>query len=217
MNATIVDLRYRMKNVLRAIDRGETVTILYRGKEKAKLMPITPASFSDAPKAKDQPLFGLLERPRRSNRSGWIPSRQPPRAPQSIALAKVEMIFDTDVLIWTSRGNLSGAAARTIDACPDRALSIVSLMELLQGARSKVEARQIQQSLRQLQFRILPLSEAIGAMAAALIEQHALAHGIQLADALIAATAMEFGHPLCTGNAKQFRPIRRLSCVAFRP
>jgi predicted nucleic acid-binding protein len=44
------------------------------------------------------------------------------------------MIFDTDVLIWASRG--SEKAARAIDAAPDRALAIVSLMELLQGARS---------------------------------------------------------------------------------
>jgi len=48
-----------------------------------------------------------------------------------------EMIFDTDVLLWASRGNLR--AARTIDAAADRALSIVSFMELLQGARSKLE------------------------------------------------------------------------------
>jgi predicted nucleic acid-binding protein len=89
------------------------------------------------------------------------------------------MIFDTDVLVWASRGN--PRAARTIDAVTDRALSIVSFMELLQGARSKLEARQIRQSLSQLRFRILPLSEAIGAAAAAIIEQHALAHGIQLA------------------------------------
>ena len=125
------------------------------------------------------------------------------------------MIFDTYVLIWASRGN--ERAARAIDAAPVRALAIVSLMELLQGARSKLEARQIQQSLRQLQFRILPLSEAIGAAAVALIEQHALADGIQLADALIAATAMESGLSLCTGNAKHFRPIRGLSRVAFHP
>ena len=59
MNATIVDLRYNMKHVLRAIDRGETVTVLYRGKERAKLTPIAPASGSGAPKTKDQPLFGL--------------------------------------------------------------------------------------------------------------------------------------------------------------
>jgi antitoxin (DNA-binding transcriptional repressor) of toxin-antitoxin stability system len=59
MNATIVDLRYKMKHVLRAIDRGETVTVLYRGKPKAKLTPIAPASGAGAAKTKDQPLFGL--------------------------------------------------------------------------------------------------------------------------------------------------------------
>lgn len=59
MNATIVDLRYHMKHVLRAIDRGETVTVLYRGKERAKLTPIAPVSGSGTPKTKDQPLFGL--------------------------------------------------------------------------------------------------------------------------------------------------------------
>ena len=125
------------------------------------------------------------------------------------------MIFDTDVLIWASRGNMS--AARTIDAATDRALSIVSFMELIQGARSKQEAGQIRQSLRRLQFRILPLSERIGGSAAALIEEHALAHGIQLADALIAATAIEWGDTLCTGNSKHFRPIGTLERVAFRP
>jgi antitoxin (DNA-binding transcriptional repressor) of toxin-antitoxin stability system len=62
MNASIVDLRYHMKDVLRAIDRGETVTVLYRGKAKAKLMPMAPSSGASnigAPKTKDQPLFGL--------------------------------------------------------------------------------------------------------------------------------------------------------------
>ena len=59
MNATIVDLRYNMKNVLRAIDRGETVTVLYRGKERAKLTPVAPAPSGSAPKTRDQPLFGL--------------------------------------------------------------------------------------------------------------------------------------------------------------
>lgn len=125
------------------------------------------------------------------------------------------MLFDTDVLIWAARGNLR--AARKIDGAKDRELSIVSLMELFQGVRSKLEARQMQQSLRRLQFRVLPLSEPIGATAANLVEQHALSHGIQLADALIAATAVESDLPLCTANIKHFRPIRRLSRVPFRP
>lgn len=125
------------------------------------------------------------------------------------------MIFDTDVLIWALRGNPD--AARTIGQAADRALSIVSLMELLQGARSKLEVRQIQQSLFQLDFSILPLSESIGATASSLIEQYTLTAGIQVADALIAATASLSGQRLCTANTKHFSPIRSLSLLPFRP
>ena len=39
MKATFLDLRRRMKDVLRALDRGESVTLLYRGKERAVLVP----------------------------------------------------------------------------------------------------------------------------------------------------------------------------------
>ena len=125
------------------------------------------------------------------------------------------MIFDTDVLMWTFRGNLRAAA--TINGEPDRAITIVTFMELMQGARSKLEARQIRESLRRLDFRIVPLTESIGATAAALIQEHSLAHGIQVVDALIAATAIESGQPLCSANAKHFRPVQSLSCVVFRP
>ena len=125
------------------------------------------------------------------------------------------MIFDTDVLIWAIRGNQS--AAQTINLAFDRALSLVSFMELLQGARSRGEIRQIQQSLVALGFSILPLSEAIGDAAAGIIQQNALTHGIQVADALIAATAVESGQPLCTDNAKHFRSIRGLFLAPFSP
>ena len=39
MKASFLDLRRRMREVLRALDRNEPVTILYRGKEKAILVP----------------------------------------------------------------------------------------------------------------------------------------------------------------------------------
>jgi antitoxin (DNA-binding transcriptional repressor) of toxin-antitoxin stability system len=51
-----------MKDVLRAIERGETVTVLYRGKPKASLMPVSPPSGTSGegtPKTADQPFFGL--------------------------------------------------------------------------------------------------------------------------------------------------------------
>jgi len=56
MKATIVDLRYRMKDVLRAIDRGETVTVLHRGKEKARLMPIAAKKRA---RVADHPAVGM--------------------------------------------------------------------------------------------------------------------------------------------------------------
>lgn len=40
MEASIVDLRYRMREVLAALDRGEDVTVLYRGEERARLVPV---------------------------------------------------------------------------------------------------------------------------------------------------------------------------------
>ena len=81
MNATIVDLRYNMKHVLRAIDRGETVTVLYRGKERAKLTPIAPAPGTSTPKTKDQPLFGLWkDRDDLADPAAYVRNLRQPRA-----------------------------------------------------------------------------------------------------------------------------------------
>jgi len=39
MEATVVDLRYRMNDVLKALDRNESVNVLYRGKLKGIIRP----------------------------------------------------------------------------------------------------------------------------------------------------------------------------------
>lgn len=57
MKATIVDLRYRMKAVLTALDRGEPVTVLHRGKEKARLVPIETTGPKRHPS--EDPAFGM--------------------------------------------------------------------------------------------------------------------------------------------------------------
>jgi|HubBroStandDraft_6_1064221.scaffolds.fasta_scaffold312211_3 antitoxin (DNA-binding transcriptional repressor) of toxin-antitoxin stability system len=84
MNATIVDLRYRMKEVLRAIDRGETVTVLYRGKEKARLMPVSAASSAvgaSAPSIRNQPIFGLWkDRDDLADPAAYVRNLRQPRA-----------------------------------------------------------------------------------------------------------------------------------------
>ena len=39
MKATIVDLRYKMNDILKALDRNEAVKVLYHGKTKAIIVP----------------------------------------------------------------------------------------------------------------------------------------------------------------------------------
>ncbi len=39
MKASVIDLRYRMNDILKAIDRNEEVTILYHGKVKGVIKP----------------------------------------------------------------------------------------------------------------------------------------------------------------------------------
>lgn len=125
------------------------------------------------------------------------------------------MIFDSDVLIWLSRGNSEAIA--WVESTPDRSLSVVTLMEILQGMRSRTEMKKTQAWLRNLGFRVLPLSESIGHLAAGLIEEHTLAHGLHMPDALIAATATEAGEALATADVRHFRPIRRLALQPFHP
>jgi antitoxin (DNA-binding transcriptional repressor) of toxin-antitoxin stability system len=57
MKATILDLRYRTKDVLKAVERGETVAVLYRGKEKALIVP-SPAGQVKT-NLRDQRAFGM--------------------------------------------------------------------------------------------------------------------------------------------------------------
>ena len=125
------------------------------------------------------------------------------------------MILDSDVLIWFLRGEPDAVAL--IEADADRAVSVITLMEAVQGSRSKAHMRTILDLFAATGFRVLPLTEPIGHLAAGLIEEHTLAHGLQLPDALIAATAIETGEVLATANLRHFRPIRRLALKPLHP
>jgi len=125
------------------------------------------------------------------------------------------MIFDTDILIWVLRG--SAKAARLVDETPVRRISVVTFMELLQGARDKRESRLIKAFLSDFGFLTLPLTENIGHRAAIYVEEYGLGSGLRTADALIAATAAEHGLALCTGDRAHYHAIRDLALEPFRP
>ncbi|MDQ6960617.1 MAG: type II toxin-antitoxin system prevent-host-death family antitoxin [Mariprofundaceae bacterium] len=56
MKTNAVDLRRNMKDILRAVERNEPVTILYHGKEKAMIRPIEKKPASSV---RSHPFFGM--------------------------------------------------------------------------------------------------------------------------------------------------------------
>lgn len=125
------------------------------------------------------------------------------------------MLVDTDVLIWNLRGNIR--AAELLDGRAGFSLSAVTWIELLQGVRDGNEQRALRHALHYWRSEIIHVNEAVSARACYLIEEYALPHSLQLADALIAATALENGLILVTGNDRHYRFIKGLELEVFRP
>ena len=125
------------------------------------------------------------------------------------------MLFDTDILVWIQRGNHRAAAL--VEREEERCISVLTYMELLQGAREKRQHELILDFLSEYSFRILPLTENIGHRAAVYIEEYSLSHGLRAGDAIIAATATDNNLTLCTSNLRHFKPIKELKLKAFKP
>jgi hypothetical protein len=56
MKASIVDLRYKTKDILKALERNESVTVLYHGKVKGIIKPVREKQVS---KIVEHPFFGM--------------------------------------------------------------------------------------------------------------------------------------------------------------
>jgi len=125
------------------------------------------------------------------------------------------MIFDTDIFIWAQRGNEK--AAELMQNAPEKYLSILTYMELLQAAQNKTQHKYIKGFLTSFGFNILPLTENIGHRASIYVEEYALSSGIRSGDAIIAATAVENNLTLSSGNAKHFKAIKDLNLKIFKP
>lgn len=125
------------------------------------------------------------------------------------------MLIDTDVLIWAFRGN--ERASDYLDDHPGFTISIVTYMELIQGACNRAEMQLIRRTLRFWEARIEQIDENISSRAAFLVEEYSLSHSMAMADALIASSALSFGETLMTANDKHYRFIPDLDLEVFRP
>ena len=78
MKATAKDLRFRTRQLLEAVDRGESVIITYRGKPRAKLVAVAGEKRRRA--AADTPGFGLWRHNRRvKDVEGFVDRLRRPR------------------------------------------------------------------------------------------------------------------------------------------
>jgi len=92
------------------------------------------------------------------------------------------------------------------------AVSVVSVLEIYSGARSRL-AQKLAKNLL-LECTTLDLSEKIGRRSIVVMERYAPALGLMAPDCLIAATALEYGYLLLTRDLKHFSPIEGLRVEA---
>lgn len=124
------------------------------------------------------------------------------------------VLVDTDVLIDAARGE-AGAVQRLSQETAAGAVGIstVSHLEMLVGCRNKLEQRQIGRFIRR--FEHIRIDPRVSDMAVQLLQQYRLSHGLLIADALIAATAVSVSIPLLTRNMRDSRFIAGLVLATY--
>lgn len=83
-------------------------------------------------------------------------------------------------------------------------------MELIGGCRNKREVRRIDELFSDCKVRVLPITTNISGRSLKLFEKFFHSHGLEIPDAFIAATALEHGLTLVTGNRRHFGMIKGL-------
>lgn len=114
------------------------------------------------------------------------------------------VIVDSDILIWLLRGDESVKArfkelAGAMDG--EMYISPIQIAEVRAGMKDR-ELRKTEELLEA--FPVLEIDAPVGACAGDILRRYAPSHGVTLADALIAGTAMCHRMKLWTMNRKHY-------------
>jgi predicted nucleic acid-binding protein len=116
-------------------------------------------------------------------------------------------LIDTNVFSEIFKGNTDiSAFVAGLDAYIDTVIYI----ECLQGSKSNDEKARIKKVLST--FPLLPINQTVSEIAIDLIGRYSNTHGLVLADALIASSALSAGLTVLTYNASDFQFIENLNC-----
>jgi predicted nucleic acid-binding protein len=123
-------------------------------------------------------------------------------------------IVDSDILIDVARGDsIALNCLLQIETASVLAVSAVTQMELIVGCRNKTELKSLETFLNR--FQILSINDQISDRAAHLLKQYFLSHGLLIADALIAATALVHNENFISKNQRDFRFIKNLNLLPY--
>jgi predicted nucleic acid-binding protein len=116
----------------------------------------------------------------------------------------VSVLVDSDILIEVARGRDKDVLARWVELSgsdADIAYSPVSLAELWAGALPNEHA-----ALTSLFMALtcVPIDQEIGRRAGDYLKRYKRSHGVDLGDALIAASTVVYGAMLFTRNRKHY-------------
>ena len=126
------------------------------------------------------------------------------------------IVVDTDILIDAAHSVED--AVNCLQQIEDKsllAISVVTSMEMIIGCRNKKELTLLENFFQR--FEILSLDNRISDTATELLKTYRLSHGLLIADALIAATAIVNGNQLISKNQKDYRFIEQLDLLEYPP
>ena len=125
-----------------------------------------------------------------------------------------QILVDTDILIDVAN-NDSIAVERLANESQSSTLAVstITVMELTVGGRNKTELQTLNRFLTQ--FQVLTLTSQSSEMATQLLQEYFLSHGLLIADALIAATAISNQISLLSKNQSDFRFIQQLNLLPY--
>ena len=120
-------------------------------------------------------------------------------------MANISLLLDTDVLIEFFRGSPQAAEWFARHGSSVIGIPVIVWMELLQGARDRMEQQRIEQRLAILPIEHIDADDS--RRAASWFATYRLSHGVGMLDCLIAAAALRTGVPIYTFNLSHFAPI----------
>jgi predicted nucleic acid-binding protein len=114
-----------------------------------------------------------------------------------------DLLLDSDIIIAWLRGYepVTGAVLNLLDSGRALLWTPVSIAEIFSGAKT-AEIKQIEKLF--LILETVPISGAIGRQAGYYLQKYSKSHGVELGDALIAASADVSGLMLWTMNKKHY-------------